>query len=400
MKSLEIKKDLHWVGALDHELRVFDIIMHTPYGTSYNSYVIQGSEKTAVFETVKAQFFDQYLERLKDLNVDLNKLSYIIVDHTEPDHVGSVDKLLELAPNAKVVGSAIAIKYLKAIVNKDFDYITVKQGDELSLGNKTLQFISAPMLHWPDSMYTYVKEDKVLFTCDSFGSHYCLDEVFNDKITDQEAYMEALKYYFDCILGPFKPFMLKAIEKIEKLPIDIICPGHGPVLRDNPMKIVDICKSWCTPTAPNSKKKIVIAYVSAYGYTKEMALEIEKGINSVGDFEIKSYDIVDYELSEIVANIGDADSLIVGSPTILEDMLEPVRELLCKLNPVVHGGKVAAAFGSYGWSGEAVPRIESRLKELKMKMPIPALPVNFKPSNDELEKCFNLGVKIAESLIQ
>lgn len=398
MKSLEIKKDLYWVGALDHELRVFDIIMHTPYGTSYNSYVLKGTKGIAIFETVKEEFFDEYIRRLKHMGLNCEDISYIVVNHTEPDHAGSVAKLLELAPNAKVVGSAIAIKYLCAITNKKFNYIEAKDGDTISLGNKTLKFISAPMLHWPDSMYTYIEEDNALFTCDSFGSHYCLDEVFNDLITDKDAYNEALKYYFDCILGPFKPFMLKAIDKIEKLDIDLICPGHGPVLRENPMDIVNTCKGWCTPIKPNAIKKIVISYVTAYGYTGSIANEIVKGINSVGEFDVKLYNIIEHDLNDIVNDINTADALIVGSPTILGDMLEPVRELLCKLNPIVHGGKIAAAFGSYGWSGEGVPRIESRLKELKMKMPVPPANINFKPSENEFETCFNLGAKIAEAV--
>ena len=186
MKHLEVKNNIYWVGALDPNLRVFDIIMYTPYGTTYNSYVVKGSNKTAVFETVKAQFFDQYLERLNSLGVNPSEIDYIVVDHTEPDHAGSVSKLLKLAPNAKVVGSKIAIDFLKDIVNEDFEHIVVNHGDTLSLGNKTLEFISAPFLHWPDSMYTYIPEDKALITCDSFGSHYSCEEVFNDLVPKEE----------------------------------------------------------------------------------------------------------------------------------------------------------------------------------------------------------------------
>lgn len=398
MKSLEIKNNLYWVGALDPNLRVFDIIMHTPYGTSYNSYVLKGSEKTAIFETVKSEFFDEYLKRLNHLGVNIQEIAYIVVNHTEPDHAGSVDKLLSLAPNAKVVGSPIAIKYLKAIVNKDFDYIEVKEGDTLSLGDKTLRFLSVPMLHWPDSMYTYVEEDKTLFTCDSFGSHYSFDGIFNDLIENKENYMDALKYYFDCIMGPFKPFMLKAIAKVEKLDIDIICPGHGPVLRSNPMEIVEICKNWCMPLAKNEMKKVIIPYVSAYGYTEMIAKEIVKGLESEGNFDIKLYNVIEHNINDIVAEITTADALILGSPTILADVLEPIRDILTKLNPVVHGRKLAGAFGSYGWSGEAVPRIETRLNELKMKLPVPGLNINFKPSETDLSECFNFGINFAKEL--
>lgn len=398
MKSLTIKNNLDWVGALDPNLRVFDIIMHTPYGTTYNSYVLKGSEKTAIFETVKSEFFDEYLERLTHLGINLEEIAYIVVNHTEPDHAGSVDKLLTIAPNAKVVGSPIAIKYLKAIVNKEFEYIEVRENDTLSLGDKTLRFLSVPMLHWPDSIYTYVEEDKALFTCDSFGSHYSFEGVFNDLIENKDDYMDALRYYFDCIMGPFKPFMLKAIAKVEKLDIDVICPGHGPVLRSNPMEIVEICKEWCMPTPKNEVKKIIIPYVSAYGYTEIIAKEIIKGLESENNFDIKLYNVIEHDMADIVAEIGTADALILGSPTILADVLEPIRDILTKLNPVVHGGKLAGAFGSYGWSGEAVPRIETRLKELKMKIPVQGLNINFKPSEKDLSDCFNYGVQFAKEL--
>lgn len=399
MKSLEIKKDTYWVGALDPNLRIFDIIMYTPYGTTYNSYVVKGSEKTAVFETVKAEFFDEYIERLKTLDIDINKIDYIIVDHTEPDHAGSVSKLLELSPKAKIVGSETAIQFMKDIMNKDFNYITVDDGDTLSLGNKTLKFISAPLLHWPDSMYTYVPEDNMLFTCDSFGSHYSSENVFNDLIENREHYMDALKYYFDCIMGPFKPYVLKAIDKIKDLKIDVICPGHGPVLRENPWEIVDIYKNWSTPESSSEKDKITISYVSAYGYTREIANEIAKGIKSQGDFDIKLYDIIHHEMADILKYINESSGILFGSPTINSDLLEPIRDILTKLNPLVHGGKVAGAFGSFGWSGEAVPNMENRLKELRMDMALPSVKVKFKPSEEDFKTSFNYGQAFAQKLL-
>lgn len=401
MRSLEIKKDIHWVGALDPNLRIFDIIMYTPYGTTYNSYVVKGSEKTAIFETVKVQFFDEYIARLKDLGVNPTEIDYIVVDHTEPDHAGSVAKLLELSPNAKIVGSPVAINFLKKIANCEFEHISVGDGDSLSLGNKTLQFISAPFLHWPDSMYTYVVEDEVLITCDSFGSHYSSPEVFNNKIENQENYMEALKYYFDCIFGPYTPYVLKAINKIKDLKIDVVCPGHGPVLVDNPMKIVEIYKEWSTPKVKedDAKKIVTIPYVTAYGYTEELAKQIAKGIEASGDVDVRLFNVIEHELGDVVASLGESDGILFGSPTIVAELLEPIRDLLSKLNPVVHGGKLAAAFGSYGWSGEAIPRIESRLKELNMKIYGPSLKVNFKANDNELENAYNFGLGFGETLL-
>ncbi|MGL5615826.1 MAG: FAD-dependent oxidoreductase [Sarcina sp.] len=392
MKHLEIKKDIYWVGALDPNLRVFDIIMYTPYGTTYNSYVVKGSEKTAVFETVKVQFFDQYLERLESLGIKPSEIDYIVVDHTEPDHSGSVSKLLKLAPNAKIVGSKIAIDFLKDIANEEFDYIVVNHKDTLSLGNKTLEFISAPFLHWPDSMYTYIPEDKILITCDSFGSHYSCEEIFNDLLPNKEQYMEALRYYYDCIFGPYKPYVLKGIEKIKDLDIDIICPGHGPILRDNPQEIIETYKKWSTPEEKVTEgKKVTICYVSAYGYSKELAENIALGIKENHNVEVKLYDVIHHKMEDILADIADSDGILFGSPTIVGDLLPPIRDILTNLNPIVHGGKFAAAFGSYGWSGEAVPNVENRLEELRMKIYGPGMRIKFKPSDAEIEEAKEFG---------
>lgn len=402
MKALEVKKDLYWVGSLDPELRIFDVIMYTPYGTTYNSYVIKGSEKTAIFETVKEKTFEQYLERLKSLNVNFDEISYIIVQHTEPDHAGSVAKLLDYAKNAKIVGSAPAIRFLKQIANRPFESITVKQNDTLSLGDKTLRFIEAPFLHWPDSIYTYVEEYNVLLTCDSFGSHYCFDKMFNDLIPkDKEnEYMGSLKYYYDCIMGPFKPYILKALDKIKDLKIDTICTGHGPILRGNVQMYFDLYRKWSTETAPeDGKTRVVIPYVTAYGFTEEIANKIAEGIKSkINDAIIDLYNVIYHKQEEILDKIYWADAVLFGSPTINGDALKPILDILTVMNPLVHRGKVAAAFGSFGWSGEAVPNIEARLKALRLKLVTPGLKINFKPSEADLLKAYNFGEIVAEKI--
>ena len=233
-KILELTPDVKWIGVLDPDIRVFDIVMHTEHGTTYNSYFINAAKKTVV-ETAKEKFSETYLSKLKKVT-DPADLSYIVIDHSEPDHSGSVRQLLDLAPEAVVVGSGNAIRYLADIVNRPFKSIVVKDGDTLDLGNKTLRFISAPNLHWPDSIFTYLVEDKILFTCDSFGAHYCPEEMFDDLSDD---YTKAFRYYFDTILKPYSKFMIKAIEKIRPLDISMIATGHGPILRKNWKKIVD-----------------------------------------------------------------------------------------------------------------------------------------------------------------
>lgn len=395
MQSLELKKDLYWIGALDPNLRVFDIIMHTPFGTTYNSYLVKGSEKIAVFETVKEQFFDEYLEHLNSLNIDLKSIDYIIVDHTEPDHAGSVRKLLDIAKNATVVGSSSAIEFLKEIVNEDFKYIEVTDGDTLSLGNKTLEFISVPLLHWPDTMYTYIKEDNVLITCDSFGAHYCTDKIFNDLIENNDDYMEALNYYFNAIMGPFKKDVLYAIDKIKDLKIDMICPGHGPVLRDNPQKIVDLYKEWSTiPPKAKDKFDVTICYVSAYGYTASLAEKIKEGLENNPKFSVNCIDVIKDNLEDILEKINISEGVLFGTPTINGDALKPIWDILTCLNPLVHGYKVASAFGSFGWSGEGVPNVMERLNQVRM-LTLPPLKVSFKPTDEDLTTAYKFGENFA-----
>ncbi len=396
-KSLEVKQDIYWVGALDFDIRVFDIIMYTKYGTTYNSFIVKGSEKTALFEVAKETFFDEFIERVHSVQ-NPAEIDYIVLDHTEPDHTGSLGKLLELCPKAKVVGSGTAIKFIKEVVNFEFESIVVKDGDTLDLGGLTLNFMMVPFLHWPDSMYTYIPERKTIFTCDSFGCHYAHEEVFNDKIQMEGDFNEAYKYYFDCIMGPFKSNVLSAIEKIKDLDIETICNGHGPVIRQDPQKYIQMYKEWST-VVPPERTSVVMVYATSYGYTKKMAYEIANGIKSAGDIDVHIYDLVVDGKDEAISKINDAKGILIGSPTIVGDTLPPIWAVLSEINPIIHKGKFAGAFGSYGWSGEAVGNIEQRLNQLKMKQPAGTLKVNFNPSEEQLKQCFDYGKKFGEALI-
>ncbi len=387
MKALEVKKDINWVGALDFDIRVFDIVMYTEHGTTYNSYVLKSNEKTVLFEISKITFWDEFYARLTSC-CNPADIDYIVVNHTEPDHSGALVKLLELCPKAEVVGTATAIKFLKEIVNCDFKHIAVKDGDEISLGDKTMQFFVVPLLHWPDTMYTYVKEDKTIFTCDSFGCHYCNENVFNDKIKDD--FTDAYKYYFDCIMGPFKPSVLNALDKIKHLEIETICCGHGPVIRENVSKYLDMYREWATPVK-NERPKVVVAFVSAYGYTKQMAELISAGISTEVNADISLFDMVEAKKADVLAEMDSADCILLGSPTLIGDALPPILELLVHLNPIIHRNKFAGAFGSYGWSGEAVGNISARLKQLKMKTPIEPLKIAFRPSDEQKQECLEFG---------
>jgi flavorubredoxin/NADPH-dependent 2,4-dienoyl-CoA reductase/sulfur reductase-like enzyme len=397
MKTKQLTNDLFWVGNQDPELRIFDILMYTEFGTSYNSYVLKGSEKSVVFETSKAKFSDQYIEKLTEI-IPLDEIDYIIVSHTEPDHSGTIEKLLELNPKLKLVGTSAAMNFMKEICNKDFASVIVKDGDKLSLGNKTLKFIAAPNLHWPDTMFTYVEEDGILVTCDAFGSHYSLEGVTNDTIPSREDYESALKYYFDGIVAPFKSFVLEALKKVEGLKINMILTGHGPVLTDEPMAVVEQYRKWSTEKNPNIKKTVIIPYVSAYGYTETLAKKIAEGVQAYADIDVRLYDMVYADTEKVLDELYWADGILFGTPTMVGEALKPIWDLTTSMFAKTHGKKIASAFGSYGWSGEGVPNIMERLKQLGMKLYGEGLRIRFKPNEAQLQEAFEFGYGFGASV--
>lgn len=395
---MQLRENLYWTGVLDPDLRVFDIIMHTEFGTTYNAYVIQGSEKTALVETVKEKFYAEYLEKLQAV-VDIKEIDYIICNHTEPDHVGSIAQLLALNPEMTIIASHTAVRFLENIINAPFKSHAVKEGELFSLGaGFTLEFMILPNLHWPDTMYTYWQEAGVLFTCDSFGSHYSHLEILRSTVTDETGYMRATKYYFDNIIGPFKqPFMQNALKRIADLQINMICTGHGPVLDDKLEALISIYHDWTNVKNPNQKKTVIIPYVSAYGYTASLAEKIAAGIKASGDIDVKLYDMVEADAAEVLAALQFADGMLFGTPTIVGDALKPIWDLTTSLFSVGCQRKPAGAFGSYGWSGEGVPNISERLKQLRMQV-VDGFRVQFKPTEADFEKAFAFGKSFGEML--
>lgn len=396
-RIVAVSESVKWVGVLDWDIVTFDIVMQTEFGTTYNSYFID-AEHTAVVETVKEKFWPEYLAKLQEVT-DVSRIKYIILNHTEPDHSGSVRHLLKIAPGAVVVGSGNAIRYLSDMVQEKFKSMVVKDGDKLDLGNKTIRFISAPNLHWPDSMYSYLEEDKLLFTCDSFGAHYCHAGVFDDITGD---YSESFKYYFDVILKPFSKFMLKAIERIKPLEINAICPGHGPVLRSTWHEKVSLSEQYAREyielTSDKKVRNVLITYVSAYGYTREMAEAIRIGIESADNLNATLLDIENIEMGDLEAEIVKCDALLVGSPTINQNTLLPVYRLFSVINPLRDKGKLAASFGSYGWSGEAPRIISDNLKNLKFSVFEEMAGFKFMPDEEKTIELVAFGTRFANAL--
>lgn len=395
MNALKAKDNIWWVGSLDKDLRIFDIIMYTDYGTTYNAYIVKGTEKTVLFETVKEKFFADHLAKVKEV-CDPADIDYIVFDHTEPDHSGSLAQMIKLAPKATVLGSMAAINFLKEIVNEPFPHRVVTEKDVIDIGGASLHFFMTPMLHWPDTMFTWIPEYRSLFTCDVFGCHYADDAVFNDKIEGD--FVGAYKYYFDNIMGPYKnPHMANALKKIEGLPIEFIGNGHGPVLRTDIDHYLKMYHEWTVPTV-NDPKKVVIPYVTSYGYTRQLAEKIAEGVRSEG-LVAELYDLVYGEKDKAIAALETADGILLGTPTMVGDALPPAYEMLMHLNPIIHKGKFGGAFGSFGWSGEAVANLTARMQQLKMNVPMPAgYRVRLKPSEEQLAGAVQFGVDFAKAV--
>jgi len=397
-KVIDITGDVKWIGILDFDITTFDIVMTTEFGTTYNSYFIN-AERKAIIEVAKEKFSGRYLEKLRSVT-DPREIQYIILNHTEPDHSGSLRQLLEEAPSATVVGSGNAIRYLGDIVNAPFKSLVVKDGDTLDLGDKTLKFISAPNLHWPDTIYTYLEEDKILFTCDSFGAHYCSPDMYSKLTPD---FLKAYKYYFDVILKPFSRFMIKAIDKIKGLNINAICPGHGPVHRGNLREVIDLTEKYSLDylrlTGAKPVKKVLIVYVSAYGYTKDAAEIIASGITRTGNLDVELSDIEKISAEELDSKLIEADALLVGSPTINQNTLLPVYKLFALINPLRDKGKPAGAFGSYGWSGEGPEIILENLRSLKLNVSEEIGSFKFAPGGNKKDPLIEFGERFARKVL-
>lgn len=395
-KVIPVSPMVSWIGVLDQDIVTFDVVMETKYGTTYNAYFIHAERKTLV-ETVKEKFWDVYRDKLQSLT-NLNDIEYIILNHTEPDHSGSLIHLLQEAPNATVIGSGNAIRYLRDLMNRDFPHKVVKDGETIDLGNATMKFISAPNLHWPDSMYSWLEDEQLLFTCDSFGAHYCKAAMIDQKVGNWD---DAFDYYFDVILKPYSKFMLKAIEKIEALPIKAILTGHGPLLLNDWKKYVDRSKQRALDYLSNpATPSVLVAYVSAYGKTCEVAKQIAAGIESEGKVKAIVADIENASLGEIDSWLTQTSGLVVGSPTINQNILLPVYKLFAAVNPIRDKGKPAGAFGSYGWSGESNALLRSMLENLKLDFCGDGVFVKFTPGPEELSLAFTYGKIMAEKVIE
>jgi NADH oxidase (H2O-forming) len=399
-QAVALSERVHWIGALDPNLRTFDIILKTANGTSYNAYIVRGSEGVAIIDTVKEGFADDFFARLESV-AKYAEIKVIVLNHLEPDHTGALPELMRRAPQAQLFISQKAQSMLKGLLKQDqLSYTPVITGDAVSLGDRCLQFLHTPYLHWPDTQCTYVPEEAMLFSGDVFGCHFCDNRLWNDQVGD---FRFSFEYYYAHIMRPFKEYVLKAIELIEPLPLKLIAPTHGPILRDRPTRYIQRYRQLSSPALHSEisaqQKTLLIFYISSYGNTKRMAEAIYHGAMQVDDVRVSLYDLEGGEVAPFVDLIEEADGLVLGTPTINGDAVKPIWDLLSSLTVVSLKSKLGGVFGSYGWTGEGVRLVEDRLRGLKLRVPIPGLRVKLIPTDDEIIECQAFGLELAQELM-
>ncbi len=400
-EAVQLSESVYWIGALDPSLRTFDIILETANGTTYNAYLVRGDDGVAVIDTVKEGFCEDFFSRLESV-ARYDEIKYIILNHLEPDHTGALPELVRRAPQAKIVISKKAQVMLKALLKcSEFEFEKVDTGDAVHLGNRTLRFIHTPFLHWPDTQCTYLEEEQMLFSGDVFGCHFCDSRLYNDRVSDFDF---AFEYYYSHIMRPFKRFVRNALELIEPLDLNTIAPTHGPVLRDNPHRYIqryrELSQSPLARKSADTPKQLLVFYISSYGNTACMAQAIVDGVNEDSRVSAVLYDLETHNVESLVDLIEGADGLMFGTPTINGDAVKPVWDLLSSLNMIEIKGKIAAVFGSFGWSGEAVTMVEDRLKGLKLNVALSGKQIRLIPTEQELDECREFGHQMVSALTE
>lgn len=394
--SVRITDSVTWVGKIDWELQKFHGEEYSTFkGSSYNSYLVR-DEKTVLIDTIYRPYAKEFVANL-EREIDLSSIDYIIANHAEVDHSGALSELMERIPDVPIYCTPQAVKSLKGYYHKDWNFRTVKTGDTLSLGSKTITFISAPMLHWPDSMFSYMDKENILFSNDAFGHHFASDLMFNDLVDQGELMHECIKYYAN-ILTPFSKLVEKKINEVVGfgLPVDYIMPAHGLVWRENPLQIVHKYLEWA---ADYQENQVAVLYDTMWNSTRDMAEAIAEGIRSVNkDVMIKLFNVGQRDKNEVMMEVFKSKMVVAGSSTINKGILSGMAGALEMIKGLSFKKKLGAAFGSYGWSGESVGVVSKWLEESGFEMVGDGLKVLWKPDDAARKECEDFGRMLAQRL--
>jgi flavorubredoxin len=384
MKARQIKPNVYWVGAIDWDRRLFDALIPLPDGTSYNAYLVQGSQKVALIDTVDPSMTDVLMAYLGDITV----IDYVIANHAEQDHSGSIPQVLAKYPDAKVVTTPKGKDMLVALLLIPEDrFITVNDGETLSLGDKSLEFIHTPWVHWPETMLTYLREDKVLFPCDLFGSHLATTDLY---VTDEGQVYEAAKRYYAEIMMPFHTSIEKHLEKLKGYEIDSIAPSHGPI-HDKPSFILEAYRSWVFGPQKNT---VVLPYISMHGSTQKMVVHFVRALVDRG-VTVKQFNLSAVDLGKLAMALVDAATLVIGTPTVLVGPHPNVAYAAFLANALRPKLQFASIIGSYGWGSRAVEQLTGMIPNLKVEVLDPVINKGF-PKEDDFKALDNLASAIAE----
>lgn len=390
----KLKDEIYWVGVKDWEIKRFHGEEYSTHrGSTYNSYLIK-DEKIALVDTVWTPFHEGFVEDL-DREIGLDNISLIVINHTEQDHAGSLAYLMEKIPGTPIYCTKNGEAMIKGHFHKDWNFKVVKTGDSVDLGKNKLVFVEMPMLHWPDSMATYVAGANVLLSNDAFGQHYVSPYMYNDQVDQAELFQEAIKYYAN-ILTPFSKLVKAKINEIKglNLPIEMIAPSHGIIWRDNPLQIVEQYDKWA---GDYNEGTVAVLYDTMWGVTKKMALAIARGLGNKG-VGAKVFNVGRYDRNDLITEVFKAKGVIVGSSTINKGILHSTAATLEMIKGLQFKNKVGAAYGSYGWSGESVKTIEKWLGESGIEVVLEGIRMKYDPTAEDLKNCEAFGEAFAEKI--
>ena len=388
---IRVKEGIYWVGAVDWSIRSFHGYI-THRGSSYNSYLVV-DDKVALIDFVKAPFAEEQMARINEV-IDPGKVDYIVANHAEPDHSGSIRRVIEACPNAEVVATERCINTLQKYYGGDLKITPIEKKPALNLGKRSLSFVPVPMAHWPDSMVSYMPEEKLLFSNDAFGQHLASSGRFDDEVDGAELMQEASIYYAN-ILMPLWRSVSRVLKALEGVPVEMIAPSHGVIWRGDPGRIMKAYQGW---VAGETRRKAVVVYDTMWGSTQILARTIADGIASKG-VNVKIHCLGSSHNSDVIADILDAKAVIVGSPTLNNHVFPTVAGFLAYMRGLKPMNKIGAAFGSYGWAGGAKKVVEAEMQAAGIQLVESDIDFVFKPSGDEVKRAYALGVSIGEKIV-